>query len=370
MIGLHRPFNMPLKSLVWVCRFSKGYRHKKGHDFYVDFFIWMLTAIVDHTDVLDEENAEGIVRPQNARLLLDYFACCSYEDVKYRVRATLKARASDIDKIVYSNYKNTSYYITLAKKVNLVNNRGELKQLGEELARVRDNRFFELSTKHRVLIFRVLCPEFFEKLIVVSQSKRLIKAKKEVETKFFRVFLKNDESEGLIRYITSFDKNYLEVLRHWVETLNLTTGVGTVRSMFIEEIRRLGLTAQYETLIKKTDSFFEYEFKARVKQESQYQKIRKRYEYFEKHGLTDFGYVNLYDIKKSFRLSFETFNELLNSYYTQNRKKEIILFSNTVASIDQRRRFVVGGIAALKIRIIKKNRYGYKSSLDSFRADK
>ena len=121
----------------------------------------------------------------------------------------------------------------------------------------------------------------------------------------------------------------------------------------LETARRL--MDYYETLISKTESFFEDEFKARVKQEAQYQKIRDSYEYFEKRGLTDLGYVNLYDIKKSFRLSFETFNELLNSYYTQNRQKEIILFSNTVASIDQRRRFVVDGIAALKIRIIKKS---------------
>ena len=51
----------------------------------------------------------------------------------------------------------------------------------------------------------------------------------------------------------------------------------------------------------------------------------------------------------------ETFNDLLNSYYTQNRHKEIILFSNTVSSIDKRRRFIVDGQAVLKIRIIKKN---------------
>ena len=29
VIGIHRPFNMPLKSLVWVCRFSKDYIEKR-----------------------------------------------------------------------------------------------------------------------------------------------------------------------------------------------------------------------------------------------------------------------------------------------------------------------------------------------------
>ena len=355
-IGLHRPFNMPLKSLVWVCRFSKGYRQKKGHDFYIDFFLWMLSAIVDHADDFDEENAEGIVRPQNARLILDQFAGCSYEDVKSRVRATLTARVTDADKVVYSNYKNTSYYITLAKKVNLVNGRGKLNLLGDKLAVVRDYQFFELSDKHRLIIFSALCPEFFDKLIIITQGHRLVKGDRTLEDAFFRSFLKRSGNEGLIRYITSFNDNYLEVLRHWVKTLRLCTSAGMVRRMYLEEIARLDLRESYETLISKTESFFEDEFKARVKQEVQYQKIRESYDYFEKRGLTDLGYVNLYDIKKSFRLSFETFNELLNSYYTQNRQKEIILFSNTVASIDQRRRFVVGGKAVLKIRIIIRNK--------------
>lgn len=368
-IGLHRPFNMPLKSLVWVCRFCKGYDAKKGRDLYIEFFLWMLRSILDHADDYDEQKAEGIVKTQNARVIMDLLCSCSYEDIKSRVRSTLTKRKTDEDKVIYSNYKNTSYYITLAKKVKLVNGRGKLSPLGEKLALVRDGRFFDLSYKHRLIIFSALCPEFFDKLIIITQGHRLVKGDKTLEDAFFRIFLKRSGNEGLIKYITSFNDNYLEVLRHWVETLKLCTSAGTVRRMYLEEIARLDLMEYYETLIRKTESFFEDEYKARVRQETQYQKIRDSYEYFEKHGLTDLGYVNLYDIKKGFRLSFETFNELLNSYYTQNRQKEIILFSNTVASIDQRRRFVVDGIAALKIRIIKKSLNGYKSTLDSFRAD-
>ena len=354
-IGLHRPFNMPLKSLVWVCQFSKGYRQKKGHDFYIDFFLWMLSAVADHADNYDEQKAEGIVKPQNARAILGLLSSCNYEEIKSCVRSTLTKRKDDKDKVIYSNYKNTSYYITLAKKVNLINGRGELNLLGNKLAVVRDYQFFELSDKHRLMIFSALCPEFFDKLIIITQGHRLVKGDKTLEDAFFRSFLKRNGSEGLIRYITSFNNNYLEVLRYWVETLRLCTSTGTVRRMYLEEIARLGLRADYEMLMVKTEAFFEDEFKLRVKQEEQYQKIRDSYEYYQKRGLTDLGYVNLYDIKKRFRLSFETYNELLNHYYTQNRQKEIILFSNTVASIDQRRRFVIDGTAALKIRIIKKS---------------
>ena len=355
IIGLHRPFNMPLKSLVWVCRFSKRYKQKKGTDFYLDFFLWMLQVINEHADSFDDKKAEGILRPQNAENILFLFSCYNYDERKALVRSTLHYRPQESDKVIYSSYKNTSYYITLAKKVNLINNRGELTTIGLELANVRDYRFFELADKHRLLIFRVLCRDFFESLIVITQSQRLIKGDRALEDDFFRAYLKHIESEGAIKYITSFDKNYLEVLRHWVATLNLCVGRGLVRNVFLTEIDRLGLRSQYETIVQNTECFFKEKFKKRVILEQQYDKIRTAYEKLNKQGQSEFGYVNLYDIKKLFRLSYEKYNDLLNSYYTDCRQKEIILLSNTVSSIDQRRRFLVAGNAALKIRIIKKS---------------
>ena len=115
------------------------------------------------------------------------------------------------------------------------------------------------------------------------------------------------------------------------------------------------MTDKFEELIDKTEAFYTVVFKRRIKLEEQYDKIRSSYEQLQKKGLSEYGYVNLYDIKKSFRLSYESYNELLNSYYAAYRHIEIILFSNTVSSIDMRRRFLVDGKSVLKIRIIKKS---------------
>lgn len=355
VIGLHRPFNMPLKSLVWVCRFSKEYKHKRGHDFYLDFFIWMMKAIVEHTDMFDERKAEGIIRPKNAQNILSMFVNCRYAEIKEKIRLTLSERKTDVDKIIYSSYKNTSYYINLAKKINLIDARHKLFPLGEDLANVRDFRFFELADKHRLILFRALSRDFFDNLFVITQSHRLIKDDRVLEDTFFRAYLKRYESEGVIKYITSFDKNYLEVLRHWVNTLKLCTAFGRVRKIYLTEIDHLGLSNQYVNIVYNTETFFAKEFKNRVKLEHQYDIIRTEYNKFHKHGQSEFGYVNLYDIKKAFRLSYARFNDLLNSYYKAYRHIEIILFSNTVSSIDMRRRFLVAGNAVLKIRIIKKS---------------
>lgn len=355
VIGLHRPFNMPLKSLVWVCRFSKGYKKKKGHDLYLDFFLWMLRAIVEHADNFDELNAEGIIRPKNAQSILCLFATCSYEEIKDKVRDTLSERANDDDKVIYSSYKNTSYYITLAKKVNLIDNRGNLYSIGEELAKVRDCIFFELADKHKQIIFRALCSDFFDQLTILAQSLQLTKGHKDLEGQFYRGYLKLYKDEGTIKYITSFDKNYFEVLRHWVVTLGYLKGVGSPRKIYLKELEQLDLTIRFENIVNNTEVFFAGEFKKRMKLEEQYDKIRSVYYSLQRNGLSDYGYVNLYDIKKSFRLSYDSFNELLNSYYTAYRHIEIILFSNTVSSIDMRRRFLVADNSVLKIRIIQKS---------------
>lgn len=354
-MGLHRPFNKPLKSLVWVCRFAKGYRARKGHDFYLDFFLWMLQAISNHAEGFDEQSADGIIRPQNAQMILNLFMNCPYEKIKARVRYTLTERPADDDKLIYSNYKNTSYYITLAKKLNLIDNKWILNSLGSQLADVRDYHFFGLAARHKGVIFQALCPDFFQHLIIIAQCNHLFKGDRTLGDLFFRAYLRSSESEGVIRYITSFDKNYLEVLRHWVDTLNLCTANGVLRKSYLKQIESLELKEKYDNIIRCTKSYYLEEYQKRVKQERQYDKIRKTYEQYYKKGEAEFGFVNLYDIKKAFRLSYESFNNLVNSYYTAYRHIEIILFSNTVSSIDQRRRFIVGGNAALKIRIIKKS---------------
>lgn len=355
VIGIHRPFNMPLKSLVWVCRFSKDYIEKKDHDFYLDFFLWMLEAIDKHEESFDEHNAIGIPRPKNVQCVLNMFANCPYDDIKNKVRLTLTERISDEEKIIYSSYKNTSYYITLAKKINLIDGRCYLKPLGEELANLRDYNFFNLTDKHRLIIFRALCRDFFENMIIITQSQRLIKGDRTLEDSFFRAYHKRYKSEGVIKYITSFDKNYLEVLRHWVFTLKLCIKTGIIRKVYLTEIDDLGLTTQFKTIVHNAELFFSDEFKIKIKQEQQFDKIREAYEKLQNSGQAEFGFVNLYDIKKNFRLSYESFNKLLNLYYSEYRHSEIILFSNTVSSIDMRRRFFVAGNAVLKIRIIKKS---------------
>ena len=365
VVGLHRPFNKPLKSLVWVCRFAKKYNFKKGQDLYLDFFLWMLEEIYFHKKEFPIQNADGIVKYENAQRILSFFENLECSEIRKKVRSVLRERNTEEDRIIYSSYKNTSYYITLAKKLELIQAGVHLTPLGVEFSSIRDYHFFVLSEKHKDVVFRSLCPLFFDNLIIICRSNYFCKNYEKLSESYFRLYLKKNEEEGIIKYVTSYDDNYLEVLKTWVDTLKLSTTSGHLREKYLKIVDEVGLRIRYEELIRNTDFFFKKEFQRYVNQERQYEKIRKSYENHYKKGEAEFGYVNLYDIKKSFRLSYDNFNELLNSYYTAYRRKEIILFSNIVSSIDVRRRFIVAGNAVLKIRIIKKNKNGNKPTLDT-----
>ena len=81
------------------------------------------------------------------------------------------------------------------------------------------------------------------------------------------------------------------------------------------------------------------------------------YDKLFKTGKTDLGYVNLYDIMYDLHMGYDRFSDFLNEFYFENRKNVIILLSNTVSSIDKRRRFQIGDKIVLKVKIIEKKKY-------------
>lgn len=82
-----------------------------------------------------------------------------------------------------------------------------------------------------------------------------------------------------------------------------------------------------------------------------FSKMKNSYDNNIKKGLHDQDFVNLYDIKKDFHMSFANFEKMLNDYYEYERKNQLILFSNTVTSIDKRKRFYIRNKPVIKIKI-------------------
>ena len=114
--------------------------------------------------------------------------------------------------------------------------------------------------------------------------------------------------------------------------------------------------SSYEEFKKKT-------LKNELAKSKQYKKFLDSYYKLYEKGKTDLGYVNLYDIMSELRMGYNRFSKFLNEFYIENKKNIIILLSNTVSSIDKRRRFQIGDKVILKIKIIKKKEYEFGEAL-------
>ena len=75
-------------------------------------------------------------------------------NLKELISKVLITRKEDGDRKIYSAYKNTSYYITLAKKLGLIDDRYYPSERAKELA-CRRCSYFHLDSFQKDLIFRI-----------------------------------------------------------------------------------------------------------------------------------------------------------------------------------------------------------------------
>ena len=147
--GLHRPYNMPLKSIVWVCRFVK---YMEDHSisilpshFYGEFFRYHLHEVVKRHEI-DEDKYKGMVSISKAKIVLNWLQDkANIEELESAISKILDKRKNKEERIVYSTYKNTSYYITLAKKMRYLNSYYKLEPDAYDLL-TANKRFYSLSS--------------------------------------------------------------------------------------------------------------------------------------------------------------------------------------------------------------------------------
>ena len=66
-------------------------------------------------------------------------------------------------------------------------------------------------------------------------------------------------------------------------------------------------------------------------------------------------FVNLYDLSKEMRMSYDRFQVFLTQFYQEERQVRNIFFINIVSTIEQRKRFYIGSAPVMKIKMTKNN---------------
>ena len=166
------------------------------------------------------------------------------------------------------------------------------------------------------------------------------------------------------KYVRSFKDNYLLVMMSWIAQLDITKKVGGLKNEW--EIFLKNYPEYYQKYLTQQSSYGIFKksiLKRELAKSKQYKRLLESYKKLYTAGKTDLGYVNLYDIMSDLRMGYDRFSKLINEFYVENKKNIIILLSNTVSSIDKRRRFQIGDKVILKIRIIKKKEYEFGGTL-------
>lgn len=354
--GLHRPFNKPLKSLTWVCAFVFYKFSGDKSSLYIEFYKYIISETnrrkKTYTNILD-----GCISPINAERVLNL---TKGDNLKDRIKSVLNNRNTEDDRLLYSTYKNTCYYITLAKKLGLLNSDYSLTNDGLALKGENKN-FAKLSEGEKKLLFRILLETNHEIILSIIVMKNDIENEKITIARAIKYLRSNGLTlEG--KYVRSFQQNYLNVIFSWIEQLDLITARGQLRKKWIKNLEECPTSYldYYRTRLSQYQIFKKKNLRKENKLEEFFRSLLNTYDTLKMNGLGTLGYVNLYDIMEKLHMTYNRFNEILNSFYSVHNKDTIILFSNIVSSVDQRRRFIIqkgsDRLMVLKIKIIKRNR--------------
>ena len=361
IVGLHRPFNKPLKSLCWVCMFAKKWNKGTKDNFYYKFYISHIKNIAKRGN-MNNLWTEGCISLSDANTILKIISNC---DLECRISEVLQKRNTDEDRLIYKTYKNTSYYISLAKKMALINSDYTPTQDGLQLSS-SNRHFYTLSKCEKKLIFKFLLEVNADLIIALILTKREVE-KGEYPTHLSLIYQKSMGNDFDRKYVRSFKDNYLMVMISWISQLDITKKIGGLKTEW--EIFLKNYPEYYQKYLTQQSSYGKFKknvLKRELAKSKQYNRLLESYKKLYDAGKTDLGYINLYDIMSDLRMGYDRFSKLINEFYIENKKNIIILLSNTVSSIDKRRRFQIGDKVILKIRIIKKKEYEFGGTLGDF----
>jgi hypothetical protein len=252
-----------------------------------------------------------------------------------------------MDKKIYSSYKNTSYYVTLTKKLGLIDDRYYLSQEAMWLANHKHS-FFRLDSSEKDVISRLVIEKDGDMFIplLISQPFALKKGDQSIYLKY----LEKCCDVTFFRYITkSQTSNYDKVRVSWIRQLGITTARGEISKRY----SWLKTENTFATHYDRERSFLKRLVKVEEKRKVLFRNFEGFYKELIKEGKHDAQFVNLYDIMSKMNCSYNSMNKLIEDYYEQKKEEKIVLFSNLVQSIDKRRRFYVKNhVPVLKIKII------------------
>lgn len=356
--SLHRPFNTRLKTVKWVCDFTREYQ---GQQFRIDFFIYVIKLL--HKVYKEKDSIYGLPQKDTINTLFKFL---NEEENYYEklLEFTVdKKNITPLDKQMYSNLKAVSYYTNLAKNLGFLN-LNDLTAEGKELISLFNSKknLVSLTNKEQDIFIQQLLkcdfvPFIFTIFYTYFEEKYPLKnSEKEV---FDEKFLKE-----LDIYLGKRDfklkraswRNYIIVRQTWIKDLELIQSNNVIKSKLKKTISsNIKQKKEYDIIQVKMLEFEKIFFKKLEKFRKFKQDLYSSYVTIKKNNIFEnIGYINLYDIKKEMNISTKDLEVFLEMLHDEKINRTKVFFNNIIAAIDNRKRFVIKKTQILNIKIIGK----------------
>lgn len=359
-ISLHRPYHQPLKATRWVCRFLESRNTKiKSSELNIRFYLYLINFLNKSYSDNEPESYLGLPSKTAIDKVNEFVSGKTQkQQIKDIQDALGKSTREGIEKQIFSTYKAASYYVNLAKdKLGLIDQKNNLSIYGKELLEIRSGTgLFEYTRNEKKFYLKRLLKTDFVPFVSLCLFNRLavrykIKDSRELADLNFD-FLDKFCNIRHFNYTNISLENYNTVRNYWIDKLDALGKSRMLKKSVIKLIEDdLELSNWYDKLLEDFRSYEQIYFKDQKTYLTKKVKFETRYSECIDEGKVDLGFVNLFDIKETLKMSHENFEIFLNKYYEQEKGRRHIFFNNIVNSVDRRKRFYVRNVPVLKVKI-------------------
>lgn len=353
--SLHRPFHRPLWIVKWVCYFislrQKSRRKyinckEQTTDFYFTLLEWL------HTNY--PQDSDGVPSKESIEEVWYYFSQIENREKEERLRKVLSSeRERGVETKIYSTYKAASYYMNLADdKLHFVGNSAALPNWNPNQLTKTALKSNISTADRKMYVQHILQNDGHFFLAMCLLQKPVMKYELKMDVEIFK-FMQRYYPVANFDYTKQSHSNYYVVRKRWVELLQAVNERGTLGKVLLNCIKEnsefLAIFIEIGTHVKE----YTTELRKRRKFIEQKSTFVTTYQNSVKTNKDKSGFVNLYDISKEMRMSYDRFQSFLTQFYQEEKLVRNIFFINIVSTIEQRRRFYIGNAPVIKIKITK-----------------
>jgi hypothetical protein len=339
----------------WVCYFiNQRNKECQGHLLYKDITTDLFFFLLEHLYNNYPQDSDGIPSQESVTNVRSYFLSIEKNRIEEVLKGILsKEREKGIETNIYSIYKASSYYLNLSyNKLHFLNEKGEVscwsqRQLTKAVLKSGINEV------DRKIYFRQILQydgHFFLSMCLLQKPVKKYDLK--MEDEIFK-FMQRYYPISNFEYTKQSHSNYYVVRKRWIELLKAINDGGTLSKILINIIKD---DCYFEAVYQDVENNVK-DFANEIRKKSIFIKNKKKfiaiYQKLVQTSGDKSSFVNLYDISKELRMSFQRFQVFLTQFYQEERLVRNIFFVNVVSTIEQRKRFYIGNSPVIKIKISK-----------------